>query len=115
MEQPKTAHDPPSGVAGSHRSKRLVYGGLGLGLTLSELAEGLVGSEWLLVGIGAIRELRVSVRGLRIISPRTVRHNRHGIPVENLRGPGGRGLSTLPGDSQRAWWVRACAQLEGVG
>ncbi len=63
MEQPKTAHDPPSGVAGSHHTKRLVYGGLGLGLTLSEKAEGLEGSEWLLVGIGAtiIKELRVSV------------------------------------------------------
>jgi hypothetical protein len=63
MEQPKTAHDPPSRVlvAGSHHSKRLVYGGLGLGLTLSEKAEGLVGSEWLLVGIGATKELGVSV------------------------------------------------------
>ncbi len=56
MEQPKT-------VAGSHHTKRLVYGGLGLGLTLSEKAEGLEGSEWLLVGIGAIiiKELGVSV------------------------------------------------------
>ncbi len=58
---------PPLGVAGAHHTKRLVYGGLGLGLTLSEEAasEGLEGSEWLLVGIGAsesiIIELRVSV------------------------------------------------------
>ena len=52
---------PP--IQGSHHLKSLVYGGLGLGLTLSEKAEGLEGSEWLLVGIGAtiIIELRVSV------------------------------------------------------
>jgi hypothetical protein len=56
MEQPKTAHDPPSRVAGSPHLKRFVYGALGLGLTLSEL-EGLAGSEWLLVRIGAIKEL----------------------------------------------------------
>ncbi len=65
MEQPNTAHDPPLAsrvlVAGSHHSTRLVYGGLGLGLTLPDKAEGLVGSEWLLVGIGAIKELGVSV------------------------------------------------------
>ena len=35
----------------------VVLGGPRLGLSLSELAEGLVGSEWLLVGIGAIKEL----------------------------------------------------------
>ena len=52
-----TAHDLPIRAAGSRHLKRLVYGGLGLGLTLSEMAEGLVGSEWLLVGIGAIKEL----------------------------------------------------------
>ena len=52
---------PPVRSAGSHHLKRLVYGGLGLGLILSEMSEGLVGSEWLLVGIGAIKELRVSV------------------------------------------------------
>jgi hypothetical protein len=50
---------PPFRGAGSHHLKRLVYGGLGL--TLSEKAEGLEGSEWLLVGIGAIKELSVSV------------------------------------------------------
>ena len=48
---------PPYRAAGSHHLKRLVYGGLGLGLTLSELAEDLVGSERLLVGIGSIKEL----------------------------------------------------------
>ncbi len=36
MEQLKTAHDPPSEVAGWHHTKRLLYAGLGLGLTLSE-------------------------------------------------------------------------------
>ncbi len=51
-ELPITARDPPFRGAGSHHLKRLVYGGLGL--TLSEKAEGLEGSEWLLVGIGAI-------------------------------------------------------------
>ena len=62
MELPITARDPPPfRGAGSHHLKRLVYGGLGL--TLSEKAEGLEGSEWLLVGIGAIiiKELRVGV------------------------------------------------------
>ena len=48
---------PPYRATGSHHLKRLVYGGLGLGLILSEMSEGLVGSEWLLVGIGAIKEL----------------------------------------------------------
>ncbi len=63
MELPKRHATPPFGGAGSHHLKRLVYGGLGL--TLSEKAEeqGLEGSEWLLVGIGAIiiKELRVGV------------------------------------------------------
>ncbi len=47
----------PSFVRLIFKRKRLVYGALGLDLTLSELAEGLVGSEWLLVGIGAIKKL----------------------------------------------------------
>jgi hypothetical protein len=66
MELPKRHATPPFRGAGSHHRKRLllvVYGGLGL--TLSEKAEGLEGSEWLLVliGIGAIiiKELRVGV------------------------------------------------------
>jgi hypothetical protein len=61
MELPKRHATPPFRGAGSHHLKRLVYGGLGL--TLSEKAEGLEGSEWLLVGIGAIiiKELRVGV------------------------------------------------------
>ena len=60
-----TAHNgtrpPPFRGAGSHHLNRLVYGGLGL--TLSEKAEGLEESGWLLVGIGAIiiKELGVSL------------------------------------------------------
>jgi hypothetical protein len=56
MELPKRHATPPCRGAGSHHLKRLVYGGLGL--TLSEKAEGLAGSEWLLailVGLGAIK------------------------------------------------------------
>ncbi len=58
---------PPIRGASSHHTKRLVYDGLGLGLTLSEKAEGLEGSEWLLailVGLGAttgiIKELGIT-------------------------------------------------------
>ena len=62
---------PPIRAAGSHHLKRLVYGGFGLGLTLSEVSEGLVGSEWPLVGIGAIKEL-ISVRSIAAIDPVTI-------------------------------------------
>ncbi len=57
---------PPIRGAGSHHTKRLVYGGLGLGLTLSEKAEGLEGSEWLLailVGFGAIIIKELGITG----------------------------------------------------
>ena len=90
MELPITARDPPIPGRRFAPPKRLVYGGLGL--TLSEKAEGLEGSGWLLVGIGAIiiKELWVGVRHPNLISEvsiirlRTVRHDRHGIPFQKL-------------------------------